>query len=153
MDYPPLSYSFSLSSCVSRLNKQLTSYGVDTTLVDLGKHVMADEELPLPPAILGKLGNDPAKKTILIYGHFDVQPVRFILSSLVHVSKLYRHTYPMAGTLIHSNYLLARTASFSAEVQLTTRVPFLDGSMSFNTTTRTRRSCLSTSNSVLRAWR
>lgn len=31
-------------------------------------------ELPLPPALLGTLGKDPKKKTVLVYGHLDVQP-------------------------------------------------------------------------------
>ena len=57
------------------LNNQLTELGVETKLVDLGTHVMDGQELPLPPAILGKIGNDKSKKTVLIYGHFDVQPV------------------------------------------------------------------------------
>ncbi|EPQ54997.1 CNDP dipeptidase [Gloeophyllum trabeum ATCC 11539] len=56
------------------LDGQLKSLGVTTKLVDLGKHVMDGEELQLPPAILGRIGDDPKKKTILIYGHFDVQP-------------------------------------------------------------------------------
>lgn len=30
----------------------------------------------LPPIILGSLGSDPAKKTLCIYGHLDVQPAR-----------------------------------------------------------------------------
>lgn len=32
------------------------------------------EEIPLPPIILGRLGSDPGKKTVCIYGHLDVQP-------------------------------------------------------------------------------
>ncbi|KZT21836.1 CNDP dipeptidase [Neolentinus lepideus HHB14362 ss-1] len=56
------------------LNSQLISLGVTTELRDLGKHVMDGQELSLPPAILGRIGDDPKKKTILIYGHFDVQP-------------------------------------------------------------------------------
>lgn len=60
------------------LNAELKGLGVDTKLVDLGKHIMDGEELPLPPAILGSIGNDPSKKTVLIYGHFDVQPVSAI---------------------------------------------------------------------------
>lgn len=32
------------------------------------------EEIPLPPIVLGCLGSDPAKKTVCIYGHLDVQP-------------------------------------------------------------------------------
>ena len=57
------------------LNAQLKQLGVDTKLVDLGRHTMDGEDLALPPAILGRIGNDSDKKTVLIYGHFDVQPV------------------------------------------------------------------------------
>ncbi|KAJ3502728.1 hypothetical protein NLJ89_g8755 [Agrocybe chaxingu] len=56
------------------LNAQLKQLGVDTQLVDLGRHKMDGEDLPLPPAILGRIGSDSSKKTVLIYGHFDVQP-------------------------------------------------------------------------------
>jgi len=38
---------------------------------------MEGQQLKLPPAILGRIGSDPKKKTVLIYGHFDVQPVSF----------------------------------------------------------------------------
>jgi len=58
------------------LDAELKQLGVDTKLIDLGKHTMDGQELLLPPAILGRIGNDPSKKTVLIYGHFDVQPVR-----------------------------------------------------------------------------
>lgn len=57
------------------LDGQLKGLGVTTKLVDLGKHIMDGHELPLPPAILGRIGDDPKKKTVLIYGHYDVQPV------------------------------------------------------------------------------
>lgn len=30
--------------------------------------------LDLPPVLFGKLGNDPSKKTVMLYGHLDVQP-------------------------------------------------------------------------------
>ncbi|RDB17221.1 Cys-Gly metallodipeptidase dug1 [Hypsizygus marmoreus] len=56
------------------LNTHLQAVGVTTQLVDLGKHVMDGQELSLPPAILGKIGEDKSKKTVLVYGHFDVQP-------------------------------------------------------------------------------
>ncbi|KAJ6603299.1 hypothetical protein DFH09DRAFT_1124141 [Mycena vulgaris] len=56
------------------LDAQLRAVGVTTSLVDLGTHVMDGQTLPLPPAILGKIGEDPKKKTVLVYGHFDVQP-------------------------------------------------------------------------------
>jgi len=33
-----------------------------------------DMTVGLPPVLLGKLGTDPNKKTLLVYGHLDVQP-------------------------------------------------------------------------------
>jgi len=30
--------------------------------------------LDLPPILLGRYGNDAKKRTILVYGHYDVQP-------------------------------------------------------------------------------
>ena len=59
----------------SFLEDQLKNVRVETKLVDLGKHLMAGKEVALPPVILGKIGNDKGKKTVLIYGHYDVQPV------------------------------------------------------------------------------
>jgi Cys-Gly metallodipeptidase DUG1 len=59
------------------LNKHLNAVGVVTKLVDLGPDHSVGKDLPLPPAILGKIGTDPSKKTVLVYGHYDVQPVRF----------------------------------------------------------------------------
>ncbi|KAJ7621054.1 hypothetical protein FB45DRAFT_928219 [Roridomyces roridus] len=56
------------------LNAQLQAVGVTTKQVDLGTHVMDGQTLHLPPAILGRIGEDKSKKTVLIYGHFDVQP-------------------------------------------------------------------------------
>ncbi|THH12856.1 hypothetical protein EW146_g7301 [Bondarzewia mesenterica] len=58
----------------SFLESQLKSYGVETKSVPLGTHKLEGKELQLPPAILGRIGNDKGKKTVLIYGHFDVQP-------------------------------------------------------------------------------
>ncbi|TCD67361.1 hypothetical protein EIP91_010205 [Steccherinum ochraceum] len=56
------------------LDAQLNKYGVQTQKVALGKQEIEGQTLDLPPAILGRIGGDPKKKTILIYGHFDVQP-------------------------------------------------------------------------------
>jgi Cys-Gly metallodipeptidase DUG1 len=58
------------------LDEQLKAVGVTTRLADLGTEEIEGQTLPLPPAILGRIGNDKNKKTILVYGHFDVQPVR-----------------------------------------------------------------------------
>lgn len=30
--------------------------------------------MDLPPVLLGRYGSDPKKKTVLVYGHYDVQP-------------------------------------------------------------------------------
>ncbi|GEM09802.1 glutamate carboxypeptidase [Rhodotorula toruloides] len=45
--------------------------------VPLGKQVLDGQELDLPPALVGSLGKDPKKRTVLIYGHYDVQPAAF----------------------------------------------------------------------------
>ncbi|KAL7415837.1 CNDP dipeptidase [Mrakia frigida] len=42
--------------------------------VPLGEQILEGQTLQLPPAILASYGNDPKKKTILVYGHYDVQP-------------------------------------------------------------------------------
>lgn len=58
------------------LESQLTALGAtDIQLKDLGiQHDTPD--LPLPPIVLARYGTDPAKKNILIYGHYDVQPAQ-----------------------------------------------------------------------------
>jgi Cys-Gly metallodipeptidase DUG1 len=57
------------------LETQLKQYSVETQTVELGTHVIEGQSLKLPPLVLGRIGDDKSKKTILIYGHFDVQPV------------------------------------------------------------------------------
>ncbi|OJT06568.1 Cys-Gly metallodipeptidase dug1 [Trametes pubescens] len=58
------------------LEGQLQSLKVSTQRVDLGFQdgQPDDEPLPLPPVILSRVGEDPAKRTVLVYGHYDVQP-------------------------------------------------------------------------------
>jgi len=55
---------------------RLKDLGAITELADVGKQTLPDDgsEIPLPPVLLGSLGSDPKKKTILLYGHLDVQP-------------------------------------------------------------------------------
>ena len=76
---------------------ELEALGVSVTKVDLGKHLLDGEELQLPPALLGKLGDDPKKKTILLYAHYDVQPVSIfprVLVSLALLSEIYVFRQP-----------------------------------------------------------
>lgn len=50
-------------------------HATSTELVDIGMQTMPDgSSLGLPPVLLAQFGNDPAKKTLVIYGHLDVQP-------------------------------------------------------------------------------
>ncbi|KAI0694114.1 CNDP dipeptidase [Cytidiella melzeri] len=56
------------------LETELNKFGVKTESIPLGTQQIEGQVLDLPPAILGRIGDDPKKKTILIYGHFDVQP-------------------------------------------------------------------------------
>lgn len=57
------------------LDTELTQLGVQTKPSELGTQQIQDQTYDLPPAILGRIGTDPNKKTVLIYGHYDVQPV------------------------------------------------------------------------------
>lgn len=53
----------------------LKAEGADLQIVDNGTQTLPDSRIiPLPPIILGSLGSDPNKKTLLVYGHLDVQP-------------------------------------------------------------------------------
>ncbi|CAH1763722.1 16021_t:CDS:2 [Entrophospora sp. SA101] len=56
------------------LVKLFQKLGVSYEIADIGTHQMAGKTLKLPPILLGTYGNDPKKKTILVYGHYDVQP-------------------------------------------------------------------------------
>ncbi|KAJ3098012.1 hypothetical protein HDU97_004372 [Phlyctochytrium planicorne] len=48
--------------------------GVNVEKRDPGKQTLQGVELDLPPIVLGTFGTDPKKKTVLVYGHYDVQP-------------------------------------------------------------------------------
>ena len=39
-----------------------------------GEQILEGQKLQLPPILLGRYGKDPKKKTVLVYGHYDVQP-------------------------------------------------------------------------------
>lgn len=59
------------------LKSELESLGADDIqLVELGTQPppVADATIQLPPVVLSRFGSDPAKKTVLVYGHYDVQP-------------------------------------------------------------------------------
>ena len=47
----------------------------DNHINDVGNQTLPDGTvLPLPPVLMGELGRDESKKTLLVYGHLDVQP-------------------------------------------------------------------------------
>ncbi len=59
--------------------KELEALCVEVRTVDVGKQILDGQEIALPPVILASTANpDPAKKTILLYAHYDVQPVSHV---------------------------------------------------------------------------
>ena len=55
------------------LADELKVLGAHVELRQLGKQPHK-EHLDLPPVVFGRYGNDAKKRTILVYGHYDVQP-------------------------------------------------------------------------------
>uniref|UniRef100_A0A914ZNE4 Peptidase M20 dimerisation domain-containing protein n=3 Tax=Parascaris univalens TaxID=6257 RepID=A0A914ZNE4_PARUN len=59
------------------VNKKLESLGAKTEKVSLGKQTLPNGMiLTLPPVLFATLGDAPTKKTLLVYGHLDVQPAK-----------------------------------------------------------------------------
>ncbi|CCD23654.1 metallodipeptidase NDAI_0B06230 [Naumovozyma dairenensis CBS 421] len=59
------------------LVEQLNELGFhDVQLKELGIQPppVTNSNLKLPPIVLARYGSDPKKKTVLVYGHYDVQP-------------------------------------------------------------------------------
>ncbi|XP_061386530.1 cytosolic non-specific dipeptidase-like [Musca vetustissima] len=55
--------------------EKLIALGAEVELVDIGEEELpGGQKIPLPNVILAELGKDPEKKTIVVYGHLDVQP-------------------------------------------------------------------------------
>ncbi|KIJ10344.1 beta-Ala-His dipeptidase, partial [Paxillus involutus ATCC 200175] len=60
------------------LRNQLAQFVVkpeDAELVELGTQDKIEPKIDLPPLVLARIGEDLQKKTVLVYGHYDVQPV------------------------------------------------------------------------------
>ena len=57
-------YSSQIIACADWLVEKLKSIGLTTELVRTEKH----------PIVWGRTAHDPKKLTVLIYGHYDVQP-------------------------------------------------------------------------------
>lgn len=55
------------------LVSELEALGAEVEVRPLGKEP-GREHLELPPVILARYGNDKNKRTVLVYGHYDVQP-------------------------------------------------------------------------------
>jgi Cys-Gly metallodipeptidase DUG1 len=81
VEIPSVSGDESLRSEVVKtayfLKAELEALGAqDIELRELGTQPppVADPTLQLPPIVLSRFGKDPEKKTVLVYGHYDVQP-------------------------------------------------------------------------------
>ncbi|XP_044734561.1 cytosolic non-specific dipeptidase isoform X1 [Chrysoperla carnea] len=60
---------------VTHVGETLKNLGAKVELRDIGTEKLPNgSTIPLPPVLLGSLGDDKNKQTILLYGHLDVQP-------------------------------------------------------------------------------
>lgn len=65
--------------------KELNAENIELT--DVGQQTLPDgSSIPLPPIVFARLGSDPQKKTVLIYGHLDVQPAAKVRLSFLNLN-------------------------------------------------------------------
>jgi len=69
-----VSYRENVVHMAKFLERELQAVGAQVKLVPLGKQKRDGPKIDLPPVLFASIGNDPKKKTILCYGHYDVQP-------------------------------------------------------------------------------
>jgi nonspecific dipeptidase len=64
-----------LRKIVDWIQVRMQKLKIHVELQELGQQSFQDGKVAdLPPVVFGLLGTDPKKKTVLIYGHLDVQP-------------------------------------------------------------------------------
>ncbi|KAJ3268706.1 hypothetical protein HDV01_002359 [Terramyces sp. JEL0728] len=56
------------------LETELKKLGASVSMREVGKQTLEGQVIDLPPVVLATYGTDPKKKTVLVYGHYDVQP-------------------------------------------------------------------------------
>jgi Cys-Gly metallodipeptidase DUG1 len=56
------------------LQTELIRLNATVHMKDVGKQTLEGQTINLPPVVLASYGSDPKKKTVLVYGHYDVQP-------------------------------------------------------------------------------
>jgi nonspecific dipeptidase len=62
---------------VKWMGDELEKCGASIEYCDVGQQTLPDgSKIPLPDVLMGQLGSDPKKKTLLVYGHLDVQPAK-----------------------------------------------------------------------------
>lgn len=76
---PSVSATPSLRSEVIRMSRYVQDWivrlGGTCTCTPLGPQTLPDGTIiELPPVLLGQIGSDRSKRTVCIYGHYDVQP-------------------------------------------------------------------------------
>jgi nonspecific dipeptidase len=60
---------------VHHVAKMIETLGGKATLHEIGTQTMSDGAVvPLPPILTGQIGFDKSKRTVVLYGHLDVQP-------------------------------------------------------------------------------
>uniref|UniRef100_A0A1I8BKJ6 M20_dimer domain-containing protein n=1 Tax=Meloidogyne hapla TaxID=6305 RepID=A0A1I8BKJ6_MELHA len=68
----------SVSATAEHRQDMMKKLGIICKQIENSNQTLPDgTTIPLPPVLFGTLGNDKKKKTLLIYGHLDVQPANF----------------------------------------------------------------------------
>uniref|UniRef100_A0AC34QH46 Peptidase M20 dimerisation domain-containing protein n=1 Tax=Panagrolaimus sp. JU765 TaxID=591449 RepID=A0AC34QH46_9BILA len=68
-------YRKDVFAMITWTQKELEKLGAVCQQIPNGTQKLVDgQEIPLPPVLFATLGSDKSKKTLLVYGHLDVQP-------------------------------------------------------------------------------
>lgn len=62
---------------------KLQSLGFEIDIRNVGNQEVNGNDIALPPILLATRGTDANKKTLLIYGHLDVQPAKIVCNKLL----------------------------------------------------------------------
>lgn len=83
---------FKMSEFLKAQLESLEFHDIQVRQLGIQPPPVINPKLQLPPVVLGRYGNDKSKKTVLVYGHYDVQPAQLEDGWATEPFTMYRDT-------------------------------------------------------------